>query len=81
MKIAVISSMKTVEIDSYIPSNCTEILTNIDGLGSFATFNTDIDKIINEADYVILLTDGKSRIPAVYAKCKKLGKSFEIVFI
>ena len=81
VKIAIISYMKTVEIEPYIPSDCTEILTNIEHTEILATYKPDINEIINEADYVIVLTDGKSRIPAVCAKCKKLGKSFEIAFI
>ena len=80
MKIALIGSSKIINPKNYLPKECTEILTNIPNLEN-TVFCSDIDELIQAADYVIVIVNGRSRIPSVAAKCKKYEKSFEVTFI
>ena len=80
MKIALISSRKTLDHQKYIPKDCTETLTNIPNLEN-TVFCPDIDELIQAADYVIVVADERSRYPSIAPKCKKYEKSFEVFFI
>ncbi len=80
MKIALIGSSKNIDPKNYLPQECTEILTNIPNLEN-TVFCPDIGELIEVADYVMVIVNGRSRIPSVAAKCKKHEKSFEVIFI
>ena len=85
MKIALISSCENFDYKKIISPNCTKIITNITNLENVIQdvpieYETDIDILIKNADWVMVIYDKKhKKLPAVISKCKNYHISVEFI--
>lgn len=87
MKIALVTYCKITNVEQYLPSNCTEILTNNLIIASLTasvpiTYVPDLDEVIKNSDYVSALCSRKiKKIPPIISRSKRYNKSFEFYYI
>ena len=87
MRIAVLSAYSIRNISEFIPTDCTEILTNVPNLRDVHThthisYSSDVKALIEASDHVMILCPrGTRRMPSFLALCRRLCRSFEIVMI
>ena len=85
MRIALISSSKNPDVKKFVLPGCTEIVTNIPNLesniqGIPIIYNTDIDELIKNADWVTIVCGKNLRgSSTVISKCRKYHVSVETI--
>ena len=85
MKIALIATRKVPNAEKFLFDNCTEVFTNIKGFTHetiSVTYDTDVDFLIKNSDYVIALCFRKvKKRPPILLGCKRYKRSFSFEFV